>query len=264
VPELPDVEAIRRHVEKVALNRKIDEVRVSSPSLIKGTSHTRLQDDLKGRSFASAFRHGKHLFLGLDRGGKELAFHFGMTGSLRFFEDMKEKPEHDRLRIDFVDATHLAYDSVRKLGRVQLIDDHDSFVAGKGLGPDALDQITDLGSLRTVLSGKRGIVKGALMDQKTLAGIGNVYSDEILFQARINPKSKVGSLSEEAIRALYEAMRDVLETAVDHDADPDKLPRDYLIHQRHAGGICPVCGGKVKKETIAGRSAYFCPNCQRR
>jgi formamidopyrimidine-DNA glycosylase len=66
------------------------------------------------------------------------------------------------------------------------------------------------------------------------------------------------------LRALFEAMREVLQTAVDHDADPAKLPRDYLIHQRHAKGICPVCGGRVKKETIAGRTAYFCPSCQRR
>jgi formamidopyrimidine-DNA glycosylase len=264
VPELPDVERIRRYIESTALNRKIADVHVSSPSVIQGTSHIRFQDGLKDRSFASATRHGKYLFLGLDRGGKELAMHFGMTGSLKFFEDIMDDPEHDRLRFDFTDSTHLAYDSVRKLGKVQLIDDHESFVAGKGLGPDALNRITEFEAFREALSRKRGNVKAALMDQKSLSGIGNVYSDEILFQARVNPKSGMESLSEKVLRALFEAMREVLQTAVDHDADPAKLPRDFLIHQRHAKGICPVCGGRVKKETIAGRTAYFCPSCQRR
>jgi formamidopyrimidine-DNA glycosylase len=108
------------------------------------------------------------------------------------------------------------------------------------------------------------MAKAVLMDQKVIAGIGNVYSDEILFQARVNPKSRVDAMGEDLLRILFDAMRNVLRTAIDHGADPDRLPRDFLIHQRHAGGVCPVCGGKVRKETIAGRPSYFCPNCQRR
>jgi formamidopyrimidine-DNA glycosylase len=264
VPELPDVESIRRHLESTVLKRRIADVHVTSPAILQGTSPARFREALRGRAFASTSRHGKHLFVGLDRGGKELAIHFGMTGSLRFFEDMGEDPAHDRLRIDFEDSTHLAYDSVRKLGRVQLIDDHDSFISGKQLGPDALTQVDDFESFRELLGGKRGNVKAVFMDQKLIAGIGNVYSDEILFQARVNPKSRIDALDEEVLRALFKAMREVLQTSIDTGADPEKLPRDYLIHQRHAKGVCPLCGGRVKKETIAGRTAYYCPSCQQR
>jgi formamidopyrimidine-DNA glycosylase len=264
MPELPDVECMRQELERRILGKRIADIAVNSPSLVAGTSDASLQDQLKGRAIASTGRHGKHLFIGFDLGGKELAVHFGMTGSLRHFENLADDPVHDRVRFDFADSTHMAYNSVRKLGRIQLVSDRTAFIAGKGLGPDALDQLTTFDDFVSAVGRRRGIAKAVLMDQKAIAGIGNVYSDEILFQARINPKSRVDAMGEDLLRILFDAMRSVLGTAIDQGADPARLPRDFLIHQRHARGVCPVCGGKVKKETIAGRSAYFCPNCQRR
>jgi formamidopyrimidine-DNA glycosylase len=264
MPELPDVESIRQELEGQTIGKRIVDVVVNSPSLVDGTAHTTLQNELRGRAIDSAGRHGKHLFIGFNEWEKELAVHFGMTGSLRYFEDIGDDPVHDRIRFDFSDSTHMAYDSVRKLGRIQLVDDRASFIAGKGLGPDALDQVTTFDDFVAAVGTRRGMAKAVLMDQKVIAGIGNVYSDEILFQARVNPKSRVDAMGEDLMRVLFDAMRNVLRTAIENGADPDRLPRDFLIHQRHAGGVCPVCGGSVRKEKIAGRSSYFCPNCQRR
>jgi formamidopyrimidine-DNA glycosylase len=100
------------------------------------------------------------------------------------------------------------------------------------------------------------------MNQKMLAGLGNIYTDEILFQARIHPKTPVGKLGEEKLRTMYERMRAVLARAIDAKADPGKMPRGFLLPHREEEDACPGCGGKVRKTTVSGRPSYFCPSCQ--
>jgi formamidopyrimidine-DNA glycosylase len=118
------------------------------------------------------------------------------------------------------------------------------------------------------LSKRRGEIKAALMDQSLLAGIGNVYSDEILFQARLHPKTPAEKLDNKQIDAMYRVMRRVLKTAISKGAGSAELfrraPRTYLLRHRENGAPCPRCGGKVKATKAAGRTAYYCPKCQSR
>ncbi|NBC32582.1 MAG: DNA-formamidopyrimidine glycosylase [Alphaproteobacteria bacterium] len=266
MPELPDVETYRRHVEATSLNRQIIDVVVHDERLLDGVSPQGLLQRLAQRMLVGSRRHGKHLLLELDD-GTWLECHFGMSGRLRHVAAGAEDPAHDRVRLDFADGSHLAIISRRLLGHVRVVSDAEAFLAGEQLGPDPLADGLDEGAFTDLLRAKSGTIKSALMDQGTLAGIGNVYSDEILFQAGIHPKRSAGALSDEEFGRLYREMRRVLETAIDQGAGwedfPDRAPEDFLLARRHKGGTCPACGGPVEAIKISSRTAWFCPACQR-
>jgi formamidopyrimidine-DNA glycosylase len=120
----------------------------------------------------------------------------------------------------------------------------------------------DLSSFKQALSATRASIKSALMDQQRIAGIGNIYSDEILFQAGVRPKNPASQLDESSLKALFRAMKEVHSTAIECRADPGRFPEDYLIPHRRGDRICPKCSGGIKTAKISGRTAYFCPRCQ--
>jgi formamidopyrimidine-DNA glycosylase len=144
---------------------------------------------------------------------------------------------------------------------VGLTGDIGTFTQEKNLGPDALDLRYE--QFQKILSGKRGSVKSILMNQGILSGIGNIYSDEILFQAGIYPKGRIEKMEEKSIHTLYDTIKEVLETAIEVRADVDNLPRTYLIPHREKGGICPKCGHTLTPIRVVGRTAYYCPEHQR-
>jgi len=121
---------------------------------------------------------------------------------------------------------------------------------------------TGSNSTKEAMRGTRSNIKSALMSQERIAGIGNIYSDEILFQARLYPKAKANQLNDRILERLFTGINEVLNTAIESQADPGKLPRHYLIPQRGKGGKCPVCNGEITAMKISGRTAYFCPTCQ--
>jgi formamidopyrimidine-DNA glycosylase len=206
-------------------------------------------------------RHGKHLFVKLSKNGW-LRMHFGMTGFLRYFKNRSQQPEHVRLRLDFSNGYCLAYDNLRLLGQIGWVSEPDKFVKDENLGPDALKGL-DLKKFRKLLSGRRGSIKSALMDQNAIAGIGNIYSDEILFQAKIHPGTSAKNLLKNRLKKVYEALQQVLQVAIECRADPEKFPDHFLIPRREEGKACPRCAGRVEKITISGRSGYLCPDCQK-
>ena len=259
MPELPDVEVSKRYLDSTALHRKIVDVDIRAARLLDGVSAKRFRDRVLGRSLKSTSRHGKYLFARMEEGA--ILFHFGMTGMFRYFKDIDDDPEYDQVLFSFSDKYHLAYISRRKLGKLGIVDSGESFVEEKGLGPDALS--VDLPAFRDILSDARAYLKSTLMNQSRIAGIGNIYSDEILFQAGMHPKKKSDSLSEQDSRELHRSMKRVLEMAVARKADPGKLPRTYLLPHRSKGGNCPRCGGEVRKISVSGRNGWYCPACQK-
>ncbi len=259
MPELPDVAVFKQYIDATSLHQTIADVTVRAKRIVKGTAVDTLKDGLTGNQFESTERWGKYLFIALSEGGC-LVMHFGMTGRPVYFKDMAKEPEYDYLLIAFENGYHLAYDIPRKLGAVRLIDDVDAFVAGKGLGPDALS--LDVEGFKKRLDDRRGMIKSALMDQTVIAGLGNVYTDEILFQAGIWPRTKLADLDDGELRAIYHAMCDVLNTAIDCHAEPDQFPADWLIPHREQGAECPRCGGKIEQIDVSGRTGYYCPSCQ--
>lgn len=259
MPELPDVEVFRRYLDSTALHKRIASVEVHSQRVLEGVSEKRLKSTLEEASLEGTARHGKYLFARLD-GGQELVLHFGMTGFLNYYKNPAERPEHERLRLRQENGYNLAYDNQRLLGRVLLTPDRDHFIRNHGLGPDALS--VNFEGFTSILQRGRGAIKSTLMNQKMLAGLGNVYTDEILFQARVHPKAPIGGLGEERLRSVYEQMRAVLEKSIEIQADPARMPESYLLPRRERDAACPRCGSRVRKIDISGRATYLCPACQ--
>lgn len=258
MPELPDVEGFRQYIERTSLRQIIGRVLVKDTYILKGISSDELTKALTGRRFESTRRHGKYLFLRMDN-WRYLSIHFGMTGEPKYFGDMSLDPRFDRLLITFANCNHLAYDDQRKLGRIGLTDDPDGFLREKRIGPDALS--ISRGDFVKAFNGRRGMVKPALMNQRIIAGIGNIYTDEILYQARIHPTNPIRELSKETLERLFKCMRKVLETGIEHTVEGKPFPDSYLLSHRGKGEDCP-CGGKVESLKIGQRTAYFCPKCQ--
>lgn len=262
MPELPDVEVFKQYLDATSLHQEIQEVDVRSDQVLGAIPPQHLRRRLEGRRFETTCRHGKNLFVGLDD-SNWLLLHFGMTGDLAYFKHVEDDPRYDRLLITFVNGYHLAYVSQRKLGELALIASVERFVEQKDLGPDALKDL-DLDMFKELVSGRRAMVKSLLMDQHTIAGIGNVYSDEIIFQAGVHPRTKVSQLGEGILERVHREMGKVLRAAIDGRAEPDRFPANYLIPHRHPGGTCPLCGEPVEQVQVSGRSAYYCPNRQGR
>lgn len=268
MPELPDVEIFRRHLEDTSLGRRIDDVEVLDSRILEGVSPKVFAQRLRGQAFVGTRRHGKHLLVALD-GKAWLTLHFGMTGSLRHFAKLDDQPRHCRVRFDFTEDGHLGYVNVRMLGHVGLAEDPKAFLLAEGLGTDALDPAFDLAAFKALARAKaRSKVKALLMDQSAIAGIGNIYSDEILFQCGLHPDMKVGALDDDAKRRLFEAIKKVLETAVEAGAgaeiDVGRLPKGFLLPRRSEEAVCPRCGTAITRIKVSGRHAYICPNCQSR
>jgi formamidopyrimidine-DNA glycosylase len=261
MPELPDVEVFRRYLDATALHKKIEGVKVGKKRVLEGVSAARLDKALAGRELERTHRHGKHLLVQTSD-SQWLALHFGMTGFLRYYQKQSRQPEHVRLTIAFKNDYKLAFDNQRLLGRISLAADPDRFTEEKELGPDALDGLSRE-DFDNILRSTRARLKAALMNQKKMAGIGNVYSDEILLQARIHPEHSSNRLDGRQTDRLHRCLRRVLKKAIAVGADPGKMPGSYLTPRRQKDAPCPRCDGKLDAISFSGRSAYYCPSCQK-
>ncbi|NIR44260.1 MAG: DNA-formamidopyrimidine glycosylase [Gemmatimonadetes bacterium] len=191
MPELPDVQVFKEYIDATALHQTIESVWLDGDDLLVDISAPTLTSRLKGHELESTRRHGKHLFVEISDDGW-LRLHFGMTGEIRYYKDHEELPDHTRLRIDFDDDYSLAYQNTRKLGEIGLVEDPDEFIREEELGPDAMSSELDLRRFRELLEGRSGTIKGLLMNQNVIAGVGNVYADEILFRAWPAPRGAGG------------------------------------------------------------------------
>jgi formamidopyrimidine-DNA glycosylase len=265
MPELPDVELYKRYLDKNALRQTIERVMVNDARILGDLPADAFVSRLTGNRFEGSRRHGKHLLVRLKKDGW-LTLHFGMTGDLAYFRDEADDPPYDRVRFDFAGGRHLAYVNRRMLGRVGLTDDADAFIEGEELGPDALDRAFDPDAFARAIEGRRRDVKSVLMDQALIAGIGNIYADEILFQARLHPHTPVTSLDDRQRTGLFHHIKQVLTRAIDCGAGAEqfleRLPGDYLLPHRDKGGKCPRCGSPIATLKAAGRTSYYCPRCQ--
>jgi formamidopyrimidine-DNA glycosylase len=265
MPELPDVELYRRYLDEHALRQTIERVAVNDARILGPLPPEAFGATLTGNRFEASRRHGKHLLVRLHCHGW-LTLHFGMTGALVYFRDEADDPPYDRVRFDFKGGRHLAYVNRRMLGRVGLADDADNFIQAEELGPDALDPAFDLEAFARAIQGRRRDVKSVLMDQTLIAGIGNIYADEILFQARLHPKTPATALDHRQRAELFAQIKAVPAAAIECGAGAEqfleRLPGNYILPQREKGGTCPRCGAAIATLKAAGRTSYFCPRCQ--
>ena len=258
MPELPECEAARNRIEAGALNRTIERFALGEVSHVELPTKAE-RDRFLGTQFTRTQRHGKYIFVG-SADGPWLHIHLGMSGSVRVMDTTEPPADYVRFTIEFEGGRCLHFRDPRKFGLIELVEDVDDFIAKKGLGPDALKIGNN--AFADVIGTTRGAIKSALLSQKKLAGVGNLWADETLYRSGIDPEVRADTLSSDEIRTVFAELRHVLETVVGTNADYSKLPDDWLIHHRKDGDTCPGCGGKISKKTVGGRTSYFCSDHQ--
>ncbi len=254
MPELPEVEMARRYLRATALHQSIRAAEVRDDRILAGISATEFEQALAGNQFYCAMRHGKRLFLKLHD-SLWLTLHLGLTGRLIYQESGAEEPSHTRLLISFEKGQNLAFDDPRIFGEVGLAKSPQAFLVERKIGPDAL-QLDQDGFLE-IMKGRKGLIKPALLNQRLIAGLGNLYADESLFQAGICPKTRGLTIGQ--LTTLFSSIQEVLKKALATHADLEELPDSYLLPHRHPQGRCPRDDALLRREKIGGRTCYYCP-----
>lgn len=273
MPELPEVETVRRILEPQVLGRRIAGVTVRRSDVIARPEPEAFVRQVEGAVIAGMGRRGKFLTICLgDRG--TLVLHLRMTGQLLVTPEDFPEDKHTHLLFGLDDGSQLRFIDTRRFGRFWLIGqgEEDCFSGVGKLGPEPFDEALTGDYLRGRLQKSRRAIKECLLDQAVVAGIGNIYGDEILFAAGIRPGRQACSLTEAEWRALAGAIPRIMEQGIRNDrmtaqeylAGKGKEYRNETFWQAYGreGQPCPRCGAAMERLTLAGRSSCFCPSCQ--
>ncbi len=261
MPELPEVEQFKRYFDSTSLNRRLASVRVLDSRILRGCTPQSLGRALHGVRFRSSLRRGKYLIAETD-GKWQVIFHFGMTGSFHFSLTSPHRFPGSVALFHFTDGSTLAYLSLRLLGQIRLTKQWQTEKEIAKLGPEPLAPRFSLADFASRMRGRKARIKTILMSQTFVAGIGNLYCDEILFQSQLHPLKRASNLSDEEIKSLYRTVRRVLRLAVARNADAGRYPQHYLFTHRAVGNPCPRCKTPLTSLRIGDRTAIFCPHCQ--
>ena len=271
MPELPEVETIKEDLRKLVVGSKIEGAEVLNAALVEQPSTEKFVRRLKGVSITEARRRAKHLILELDN-GMNLVFQLKIGGQLLLVPPAEEPVTALMLLIYLDGARRLFLRDVTGFSRARLLSGEELEERLYSLGPEPLEDGFDTQYLRRKLGSRKAQIKALLLDQKVVSGIGNIYVDEILYDARVHPRRKANTLLAEEWDALYAAIRRNLAAGIEHRGTTVRLYRDVLgrpgehqnylrVFEKH-GEPCPGCGSVVVRENVAGRPTHFCPMCQ--
>jgi formamidopyrimidine-DNA glycosylase len=296
VPELPEVETIRRQLEPEVVGRRIVAAEVLDERWTRPERPAIVEQAISGRTIEAVDRRGKYLILRLD-GDRALVMHLRMTGNLLLREAgageaVADLMETDRLggprlyestpqlrylraRMELDDGSELLFTDARRFGHAVVLDGgaiHEYFA--ERLGVEPLDGELTPQAILALAEGRRAPLKSFLLGQRGIAGIGNIYADEALWRARLHPLSPAGSMKLEHCEDLAEAIVETLEVALsaggssiddyrDARGEMGSMQDEFLVHTRE-GQACFRCGEVIRRVAVSGRSTYFCPGCQRR
>lgn len=273
MPELPEVETIRRDLEPLVVGRRIVGVEVEAGTLhlLAKAPIEALRASLVGRTFTSAGRRGKYLLFGLDD-GRTFVVHLRMTGRLLWRESSAPEEKFERAKLVLDGGHDLRWSDLRKFGTWRIVEDA-AEITDK-LGPEPIDEGLTFATFRAAFSGRAAPVKAVLLDQRRFAGLGNIYVDEALFEARLRPDTPAGVIGVPALKRLYASCRAVLERGIENRGASFK---DYVDGQgnpgsqhkyvqvfRRTGQPCYACGTIIHRTIVGGRATHFCPKCQPR
>ncbi len=273
MPELPEVETIVADLRPHLVGRTIVHCELRFPSIVRHPEPEAFIDSITGMRIEAVGRRGKFIFIALG-GGRLLVVHLGMTGQLRLVDAATEIANHTHAIFYLDDGRQLRYRDPRRFGRLLLGTQDELLISGTlpKLGPEPIDPTFDAEALFERFRRRRAPVKAVLLDQATVAGVGNIYADESLHRARLRPDRIAGSLSRKSVRRLHESLRDSLEVAIrnrgssvdtyrDAWGDMGSQQEELLVYGR-AGEPCLTCGRPLSIVRIAGRSTVFCRRCQ--
>jgi formamidopyrimidine-DNA glycosylase len=275
VPELPEVETVRAQLEPALVGRRFERVEINDPRLVQPREPEEVAAELEGERVLAVERRGKYLVVRFES-GRVLLAHLRMTGSFRHGPaGALEDDRHRRAVVRLDDGSDVAYRDVRRLGTWLLVEpgELDPYLAAR-LGGEPFDATFTPGKLGQRLAGRRAPIKSAILDQRSVAGVGNIYADEALWRARLHPLRPAGELGKDEVRRLHRAIRRALEVGI---ARQGATLRDYATPSGASGSMqdefkvygraeepCDRCGTPIERIRVAGRGTWFCPVCQPR
>jgi formamidopyrimidine-DNA glycosylase len=273
MPELPEVESVRRQLEPVLVGRRFEHVEIADPRLVRPFEPAEVAAELEGERVHAVDRRGKYLIVRFES-GRVLLIHLRMTGSLRHARrGTLQGDRHRRAVVKLDDGSDVTYRDVRRFGTWLLLEpgEAEPYLAAK-VGDEPLDAVFTAAQLGRRLSERRAPLKGALLDQRTLAGMGNIYVDEALWRARLHPLRPAGGLDGDELRRLHRGIRAALAHGI---ARQGSTLRDYRLPDGSAGGMqdefkvygragepCPRCRTPIERMRVSGRGTWYCPYCQ--
>lgn len=272
MPELPEVETVRRSLQQALGNRRIAEVtRIAWPRTIAEPAPEVFAELLRNRAVLDVDRRAKYVVIRLDR-DEALVVHLRMTGRLTVVEADAEPDAHTHVALKLDNGQQLFFRDTRKFGRIWLLDTNGLAVLYGKLGPEPLDDALTAEEFRTLLRRRKGRLKSLLLDQKLLAGLGNIYVDEALWLARLHPLQTVAQLDDTQIDELYAAIREVLTRGIERRGTTFADYRDawgfqgsnqhFLNVYDRKGQPCYRCGTPIERMLVAQRGTHLCPQCQ--
>ena len=280
MPELPEVETIRRGLQEKIKNKQIKDAVINVDKIVKKPSSEEFITKIKERKIKKINRRGKYIIIHLDSEDK-LIVHLGMTGLLIYPYDNKItekeiKPKHNHLIFTFTDDTQLVFNDVRRFGKIFLVSNIDEVESIAKLGIEPLeDYFTEEVFIQVLNKKKNSKIKSFLMKQEFIAGLGNIYANEVLYRSNVHPLRLISSLNKEEVRNLYQQIKLVLGEAVelrgstvadeayrDTDGNKGKFAKKLQVYARK-GEPCIKCGHSIEVVRIEGRSSFICPQCQK-
>jgi formamidopyrimidine-DNA glycosylase len=273
MPELPEVETVRRRLAPLLEGRRLERVEIADPRLTRPYDPFETARELEGERIVQLDRRGKYLIVRFES-GRALLIHLRMTGSLRHAASgtLPDDP-HRRAVVKLDDGSDVAYRDVRRFGTWLLLEpaDVDRYLETK-VGPEPLARSYRASTLAERLAGRRAPIKAALLDQRTVAGVGNIYADEALWRARVHPLTPAGELTTDEVKEVHSAVRAVLNMGIRRQGStlrdyqlPDGssgTAQDRFKVYGRAGEPCARCGTPIDKIRVAGRGTWYCPQCQ--
>ena len=258
MPELPEVNTFKKYFDGTSLHQQILDVSISDGKIIRNIAEDDFVEKLSGQSFVSSYRRGKYLFGQLDNQAHVL-FHFAMTGDLKYYSAEEDRPKYERFHILFEGGNKLGFDCLRKFARIEYIESLEDYISTIGLGEDAL--VLSEADFLQKMEGRSTSIKGLLLNQKLIAGVGNLYADGICYQTKIHPGSKVNKIPKKKKKEIFKAMQSILTFAIERAAHYKDYPDDWFWEWRVKDGESEK--GEILVEKIAGRTTYFVKGWQK-
>ena len=267
MPELPEVQTVLDTLESKIKDLEIINIKILYKPIVECNERT-FKKKLIGQHFRDFKRRGKYLLFEMD--DVTLVSHLRMEGKYFILDDTVPLSKHDHVIFYLSDGKQLRYNDVRKFGRMELIEKDDDYKEFKDLGPEPFSADFNLEYCKKELSKKKLPIKSVLLDQSFVAGIGNIYADEILFAIGIHPLTPGNKLDDDDIKKLIRETRKILKKAIkaggttirSYTSSLGVTGRFQMSLRAHTMEKCPLCKSDIKKITVGGRGTYFCENCQ--